>query len=39
MFSTTGTKLGERMMGHLERRVEAISGEFNSQHVAKVANK
>jgi hypothetical protein len=38
VFSTTGTKLGERMMGQLERRVEAISGEFISQAVAKVAN-
>jgi hypothetical protein len=25
---------GERMMGQLERRLEAISGEFNSQEVA-----
>jgi hypothetical protein len=29
-----GTKPGERMMGQLERRVEAISGEFNSQDIA-----
>jgi len=29
-----GTKPGERVMGQLERRVEAISGEFNSQEVA-----
>jgi hypothetical protein len=29
-----GTKPGERMMGQLERRAEAISGEFNSQHIA-----
>jgi hypothetical protein len=29
-----GTKPGERMMGQLERRAEAISGEFNSQAVA-----
>jgi hypothetical protein len=29
-----GTKPGERMMGQLERRAEAISGEFNSQEVA-----
>ena len=29
-----GTKPGERMMGQLERRAEAISGEFNSQDVA-----
>jgi hypothetical protein len=29
-----GTKPGERMMGQLERRAEAISGEFNSQNVA-----
>jgi hypothetical protein len=29
-----GTKPGERMMGKLERRAEAISGEFNSQNVA-----
>jgi hypothetical protein len=28
-----GTKPGERMMGQLERRTEAISGEFNSQNV------
>jgi hypothetical protein len=28
------TKPGERMMGQLERRAEAISGEFNSQAVA-----
>ena len=26
-----GTKPGKRMMGQLERRAEAISGEFNSQ--------
>jgi hypothetical protein len=29
-----GTKPGERMMGQLERRAVAISGEFNSQNVA-----
>jgi hypothetical protein len=29
-----GTKPGDRMMGQLERRAEAISGEFNSQEVA-----
>jgi hypothetical protein len=29
-----GTKPGVRMMGQLERRAEAISGEFNSQNVA-----
>jgi hypothetical protein len=29
-----GTKPGEQMMGHLERRVETIPGEFNSQEVA-----
>jgi len=29
-----GTKPGERMMGQLERRAEAISGDFNSQSVA-----
>jgi hypothetical protein len=29
-----GTKPGERMMGQLERRAEAISGEFNSQDIA-----
>jgi hypothetical protein len=29
-----GTKPGEQMMGQLERRAEAISGEFNSQAVA-----
>jgi hypothetical protein len=29
-----GTKPGERMMGQLERRAEAISEEFNSQEVA-----
>jgi hypothetical protein len=29
-----GTKPGERMMGQLERRAEAISGEFKSQAVA-----
>jgi hypothetical protein len=29
-----GTKPGERMMGQLERRAEAISGKFNSQEVA-----
>ena len=34
-FATMGTKPGERMMGQLERRAEAISGEFNSQEVAK----
>jgi hypothetical protein len=28
------TKPEERMMGQLERRAEAISGEFNSQCVA-----
>ena len=28
-----GTKPGEWMMGHLECRTEAISGEFNSQNV------
>ena len=33
VFTTMGTKPGERMMGHLERRVEAISGKFNSQDV------
>ena len=27
-FATMGTKPGERMMGQLERRAEAISGEF-----------
>ena len=30
-FVTMETKLGERMMGQLERLVEAISGEFKSQ--------
>ena len=29
-----GTKLEEQMMGQLERRAEAISGEFDSQEVA-----
>jgi hypothetical protein len=29
-----GTKPGERMMGQLERRAEAISGEFKPQEVA-----
>jgi hypothetical protein len=29
-----GTKPGERMMRQLERRAEAISGEFNSQDIA-----
>jgi hypothetical protein len=29
-----GTKPGERMMGRLERRAEAISEEFKSQEVA-----
>jgi hypothetical protein len=33
-YATMGTKPRERMMGHLERRVEAISGEFNSQDIA-----
>jgi hypothetical protein len=28
------TKLGERMVGQLERRAEAISGEVKSQTVA-----
>jgi len=32
--TTLGTKPGERMMGQLERRTEAISGEFNSQTAA-----
>jgi hypothetical protein len=31
-----GTKYGERMMGQLERRTEAISGEFNTQDVANL---
>jgi hypothetical protein len=29
-----GTRPGERVMGQLERRAEALSGEFNSQTVA-----
>jgi hypothetical protein len=29
-----GTKPGERMMGELERRAEAISGDFNAQDIA-----
>jgi hypothetical protein len=28
-----GTKPGERMMGQLERRAEAISGDFTSQNM------
>jgi hypothetical protein len=31
-----GSKPGERMMGLLEGRAEAIAGEFSSQHVANV---
>ena len=30
-YSTMGTKSGERMIGQLERRVEALSGEFSSK--------
>jgi hypothetical protein len=30
-----GTKPGERMMGHLEQQVEAISVEFNAQEITK----
>ncbi len=33
-FATMGTKPGDRMLGHLERQAEAISGEFNSQDIA-----
>ena len=33
-YPTMGRKPGERMMGQLERRADAISGQFKSQVVA-----
>ena len=33
-FATMGAKPGEWMMGQLERRMEVMSGEFNSQTIA-----
>jgi len=35
-YATMGTKPGERMMGQLERRAKAISGEFNWLDITQI---
>jgi hypothetical protein len=35
-YATMGSKPGERLMGLLERQAEAISGDFNSQGLARL---